>query len=199
MEEKFGIALFDPITAGLAIVTEKYSHLTDLTPDEMDHKLTIITGLAEVKAAKKSLTSMRTAIATAHKAAKAPLVVQGKAIDKVKKTLEVAVRGIEQPLADGLDRLKASENAAAIAKAAADAQKVKDLEAKLAAAEEALEANGIQAPQFVPNSITLGVTTRAARKLLGEVIGKDNVQDLYQDGDNYYALELTVTRKEIIL
>ncbi len=190
---------FDPITKGLAVLSEKYKHLTDLTPEQLDHKVTFITGLADVKAAKKDLTTIRTSVAKAHKVAKAPLVVAGKAIDKVKKELEVAVRNLEQPLADALDRLKKTENAAADAKAAADAQKVKDLEAKLAEAEAALAANGIAAPEFVPHSVTMSISTRGRRHALANVIGKDAVSDLYQDGDNYYVLEINVTRKEIIL
>ena len=54
---------FDPITKGLAVLSEKYKHLTDLTPEQLDHKVTFITGLADVKAAKKDLTTIRTSVA----------------------------------------------------------------------------------------------------------------------------------------
>lgn len=186
---------FDPIVAGLAALDDKYTHLIELNEAELDAKCALVDGLAEVKAAKKELTTVRTSIGKAHKEAKAPILEASRALDGKKKELEGEIKKREQPLKDALDRLKSKTEAEA--KQAQD-RRIKELEAQLAEANGALAANGIAEATFVEKQIDITITNKAQLTALGKIIGEDNVKALKFDEDgNGYTLGVLVRRKEM--
>lgn len=190
------LAKFDPVIAGMNALKKKFKKLTTLTPAALDGKVALVDGLAEVKDAKKELTTVRTSIAAAHKVAKAPLLELTRALDGKKKELENEIKSLEEPLDAALKRLKNSE-----AKAAADAQtkRIAELEAKVAVQEAALEANDIKDAAFTEKQVDITITSKVQLNALEKIIGKDAVKDLKHDEDgNGYTLGVLVRRKEMM-
>ena len=189
------VTKFDPVAQGLKELQERYAPLVSLSDKELDAKVLLTDGLKEVKDAKKELTSIRTSIGAAHKAAKAPILEAGKALDAEKKRLEGEVKKLEDPLANALTRLKQAEEKAA---AEAQAKKTADLEKQLAEAKALLDANGIGEVAFEEKAVDITITSKVQLTALEKIIGKDNVKALkFGEDGTPYVLGLLVRRKEV--
>ncbi len=196
-EKAFDVTPFNPITAGLAELDKTYADLYAMSPEELDKFVALTDGVKVVKDAKKEHSGIRTKITAAHKAAKQPYLDAGRAIDGMKKDLEKQIKDREQPFTDALQRLKDKE--AAETKKAQDA-KIAALEAQLAEANAALEANEIVDVKFEEKTVDITLTSKNQLVALEKIIGKDNVQALKFDEEGTpYTLGLLVRRKEIQL
>jgi len=182
--------------AGIIALAEKHAY----TPEQLDALLPTIEGNKEVKAAKKELTSTRTALTALHKELKAPIVAAGKLLDAQKKDLNAKVLEIEKPIDAAIARHQEAQANDALAEQAAE---IAALKAQLAKKETIIEEAHItevggecpaEESDFEYKQLCTTAKNRSEVGYLNKLFGVDAVEDLKQGGK--YGVELVLRRVE---
>lgn len=188
MATKKEVTPFTQTQADIADIKARFNW----TPEQLDKMLVHVDEKKVVDGAKKTCTSMRTALTKVHKEAKAPILAAGKALDAEKKELEEAIKAVEAPIDAAIKRRKDADEAS-------KDDEIARLKAQLAEAQGALDVNGIKEPDFHPEEVKVTLRTAKQRDALKSLITAKQLSGLLEDKEGTrYSLEITVARKEIV-
>lgn len=190
-----GKALGSISTAGTSLLAQLEEEFKALpTGAELEALATTIKGNEQLKALKKQCSSLRTALTSAHKDAKAPWLDATRKLDARLKELTEQVKKVEDPVAAAL---QAEADKAAKLLADANAAKLAELEVENAALKAKLVQENVM-PLMEAKQVVVVIRGRESSKAARALFTDDVYDELKTDAQGTpYTLEVVLRRKGV--